>query len=432
MNEFHKACNTIRKGIEQFLGIRLQNCLFSKEILKYISAFLEHFRCLEFSAFEYLLYDKFDRKIKGNSNNGLGNFCGKEAMFANICFMNSVIQCLVHCPGFSTYMMKKLYHKEKLLNPETFTLLDTFSDLLMSLKSIQGDPGHELQKKFVRSFYEKMKQRNLVFREGEQQDLDEFFKLLLEFFILPRKELVSENKFRVRRELEEWLEFNNEFKNRGFVMDFFGGQQCTISSRSCCARSHTSCQSKFVYLMILVVNKKPDSIYNMMLNEYAVEVTDDPDNKCDDNCSEFQRTGKMTYFRYNTIMRLPNILTIHIQRLMDVNHKLQTVIDIPKVLDLSDIMYDNYSGNRSPFDLNTKYTLFGICVHHGGSTGGHYTAYCRDIYNSEWYHYNDTSVSQVRGDVLENPDVKKNAVLLFYSKQIWEPRLTDKFLFAHK
>jgi len=38
------------------------------------------------------------------------------------------------------------------------------------------------------------------------------------------------------------------------------------------------------------------------------------------------------------------------------------------------------------------YELFGVSNHSGSLGGGHYTAYCRNVGNGQWYHYNDSSV----------------------------------------
>ena len=60
-----------------------------------------------------------------------------------------------------------------------------------------------------------------------------------------------------------------------------------------------------------------------------------------------------------------------------------------------------------------KYDLYGICNHSGGVSGGHYTAFVKNA-NGNWYHYNDTNVSQVK-----ESNIKTNmAYCLFYRKKI--------------
>jgi ubiquitin C-terminal hydrolase len=60
-----------------------------------------------------------------------------------------------------------------------------------------------------------------------------------------------------------------------------------------------------------------------------------------------------------------------------------------------------------------KYELYGICNHMGGVTGGHYTAFVRNVDN-EWLHYNDRIV-----EIVDNPNavISQAAYCLFYRKK---------------
>ena len=43
------------------------------------------------------------------------------------------------------------------------------------------------------------------------------------------------------------------------------------------------------------------------------------------------------------------------------------------------------------------YDLFAVGNHHGGMTGGHYTAFCKNAINEKWYLLDDDFVSEVSG-----------------------------------
>ena len=60
-----------------------------------------------------------------------------------------------------------------------------------------------------------------------------------------------------------------------------------------------------------------------------------------------------------------------------------------------------------------KYELYGVCNHSGGVMGGHYTAYVKNA-NGKWYHFNDTTVSEVG---LPDSIVSSKAYVLFYRKK---------------
>jgi ubiquitin C-terminal hydrolase len=58
------------------------------------------------------------------------------------------------------------------------------------------------------------------------------------------------------------------------------------------------------------------------------------------------------------------------------------------------------------------YELYGVCNHSGGVLGGHYTCYVKNA-NGKWYHFNDTSVSEV--GIIESI-ISPKAYTLFYRK----------------
>ena len=60
-----------------------------------------------------------------------------------------------------------------------------------------------------------------------------------------------------------------------------------------------------------------------------------------------------------------------------------------------------------------KYDLYGVCNHSGGTFGGHYTC-CVKNANGKWYHFNDTSVSEVG---LNESIISPKAYVLFYRKK---------------
>ena len=103
----------------------------------------------------------------------------------------------------------------------------------------------------------------------------------------------------------------------------------------------------------------------------------------------------------------PTILVIDFKRFNNKSQKTQILISFPiDELDLSNyvIGYKKHS---------YKYELYGICNHSGGVMGGHYTAYVKNA-NGKWYHFNDTSVSEV--GIIESI-ISTKAYVLFYRKK---------------
>ena len=103
----------------------------------------------------------------------------------------------------------------------------------------------------------------------------------------------------------------------------------------------------------------------------------------------------------------PNILVIDFKRFNARFQKNQIHISFPlDDLDLSEYII----GYKKEM---YKYELYGVCNHSGGVMGGHYTSYVKNA-NGKWYHYNDTSVSEIAH--IESIITPK-AYVLFYRKK---------------
>lgn len=63
--------------------------------------------------------------------------------------------------------------------------------------------------------------------------------------------------------------------------------------------------------------------------------------------------------------------------------------------------------------LDYQYDLYAVCNHHGGMHGGHYTAYCRNSVDGQWYSYDDSSVDLVP----EEEVCTRGAYILFYQRR---------------
>ena len=51
--------------------------------------------------------------------------------------------------------------------------------------------------------------------------------------------------------------------------------------------------------------------------------------------------------------------------------------------------------DKHELTVQTVYDLSGIICHHGTAGGGHYTSYCCNPENGNWYHFDDSTVTQV-------------------------------------
>ncbi|KAL1452809.1 hypothetical protein WDU94_007004, partial [Cyamophila willieti] len=113
--------------------------------------------------------------------------------------------------------------------------------------------------------------------------------------------------------------------------------------------------------------------------------------------------------------------------------KITTIVDFPLYgLDMSKYAgAGGNHGNQSPLwspwrRLNLgeenmhlyTYDLYAVCNHHGQHLqGGHYTAYCRNPYDSQWYSFDDAKVTPL----IESELVTPGAYILFYQRRGLSP-----------
>jgi ubiquitin C-terminal hydrolase len=130
-----------------------------------------------------------------------------------------------------------------------------------------------------------------------------------------------------------------------------------------------------------------------------------------DNCVLNELTGIKEAARKNlTFWSLPTILVIDIKRYNVSNRKNQILVDFP----LTDLNLSKYviGYNKESY----IYDLYGVCNHGGSVLGGHYTSYVKNA-NGKWYHYNDTSVTEVPEQIQKQQIVSPKAYCFFYRKR---------------
>ncbi|XP_044201686.1 ubiquitin carboxyl-terminal hydrolase 43a isoform X1 [Thunnus albacares] len=141
-----------------------------------------------------------------------------------------------------------------------------------------------------------------------------------------------------------------------------------------------------------------------------------------------------------SLWTLPDILILHLKRFRQVGerrNKLSTLVHFPLTgLDMAPHVVKRSQSMRNlnmgawppswrqpsgqhhqPADMTLPhdylYDLYAVCNHHGGMHGGHYTAYCRNSVDSQWYSYDDSSVDLVP----EEEICTRGAYILFYQRR---------------
>ncbi|XP_034046366.1 ubiquitin carboxyl-terminal hydrolase 43 [Thalassophryne amazonica] len=132
-----------------------------------------------------------------------------------------------------------------------------------------------------------------------------------------------------------------------------------------------------------------------------------------------------------SLWTLPDILILHLKRFRQVGerrNKLTTFVHFPLAgLDMTPHMVNpSYGSHQHTLQSSWKnsrradlghpdflYDLYAVCNHHGGMHGGHYTAFCRNSVDGQWYSYDDSSTESVP----EGGVCTRGAYILFYQRQ---------------
>ena len=115
--------------------------------------------------------------------------------------------------------------------------------------------------------------------------------------------------------------------------------------------------------------------------------------------------------KYSKVLELPEILCIHLKRFRHevmFSSKINNRVTFPlDDLDMGPYLHKDCSSEVSLFDL------IGVICHHGTAGGGHYTSYCLNYINEQWYEFDDQYVTEVDAQQVENCE----AYVLFYRKK---------------
>ncbi|XP_048773009.1 ubiquitin carboxyl-terminal hydrolase 20-like isoform X2 [Ostrea edulis] len=114
--------------------------------------------------------------------------------------------------------------------------------------------------------------------------------------------------------------------------------------------------------------------------------------------------------KFSKVLELPEILCIHLKRFRHefYSSKISSYVSFPlDSLDMKKYLHRDCSSQVTMYDLHA------VICHHGTAGGGHYTAYCLNYINDQWYEFDDQYVTEVDVGQVINCE----AYVLFYRKR---------------
>jgi len=336
-------------------------------------------------------------KYKNKGLSGLANL-------GNTCFINSCIQILSHTYELNHFLDNDSY-KKKLKNKYDSALLIEWDNLrlIMWNDNCVVSPG-----KFIKTVQKVAQLKKIdVFTGYSQNDVSEFLLFIIDCF---HNSLSREIKMTISGSPEDETDNlalkcfkmiqNTYSKDYSEIWNLFYG--VNVSEITRVDNNKILSQNPEPFFMVdlpIPPNNKSPTLINCFDHYVDGEIIE---NYKDEETKEIVNIKKRILF-----WSFPNILAIDLKRFNNRFQKNQIHVSFPiNDLDLSPYVI----GYKK---TNYKYDLYGVCNHSGGVMGGHYTAYVKNA-NGKWYHFNDTSVSEVG---INETIISPKAYVLFYRKK---------------
>ena len=339
-------------------------------------------------------------KYKDKGLSGLTNL-------GNTCFLNATMQVLSHTYELNMFLEMNTY-KRKLNNKYDSALLlewDELRNMLWNENCIVSPF------KFVKTVQKLARLKGQdMFTGFNQNDLPEFLIFIIDCFhnALSREVNMTING-KIENEKDEIAVkcferikqmYENEYSEIWKI--FYGIHVSLLENASTGKKISITPEPFFIINLPIPLNNKCPTLLDCFDLYVEYELMDG------DNSIQIEGSNeKVSAKKSISFWSLPQILVIDIKRFNTTMKKNQVMIDFPlENLDLSKyiIGYDKSS---------YIYDLYGVCNHSGSLLGGHYTAFVKNM-NDKWYHYNDTTVSEVKiAEQIKTP----KAYCFFYRKR---------------
>ena len=329
------------------------------------------------------------------------------ANLGNTCFINSCMQILSHTYELNSFLDEGNY-KKKLKNQVDSLFIVEWDNLRKILwnDNCVISPG-----KFIKTIQHVAKNKRMeIFTGYSQNDAPEFLLFLIDSF---HNSLSREIKMTIYGNPENETDkvaiqcfemiknmYSKEYSEIWNL--FYAIHVSEISELETGKRLKINPEPYFMIDLPIPQDNKSPSLIDCFDHYVEGEILKDENAWYNEDTKEKVNIKKKIQF-----WSFPNILVIDLKRFNQRGQKNQMLVTFP--LDNLDLSKYVIGYKKSSY----VYELYGICNHSGGVLGGHYTSYVKNA-NGKWYHFNDTSVSEVG---LIDSIISPKAYCLFYRKK---------------
>ncbi|XP_056612606.1 ubiquitin carboxyl-terminal hydrolase 2a isoform X1 [Triplophysa dalaica] len=324
----------------------------------------------------------------------------------NTCFMNSILQCLSNTQSLRDYCLHNSHRRDLNNNNRTNTaLMEEFAKLIQTMWTSSSSEVVSPSE-----FKTQIQRYAPRFVGYNQQDAQEFLRFLLDGL----HNEVNRVTVRPRANMEDFDHLLDEEKGKKMwakyleredskIVDLFVGQLKSSLTCSECGYCSTVFDPFWDLSLPIAKGYGEVSLMDCMRLFTKEDVLDGDEKPTCYRCKARRRCTKKF-----TLQKFPKILVLHLKRFSEARvrtSKLSTFVNFPlKDLDLREFASDRSGG--------AVYNLYAVSNHSGTTMGGHYTAYCCNPENGEWYTYNDSRVTPMSASQVRSSD----GYVLFYER----------------
>jgi ubiquitin C-terminal hydrolase len=193
-------------------------------------------------------------------------------------------------------------------------------------------------------------------------------------------------------------------KRNSCIIDIFYGFQEDIYKCNYCSFATFNFQG-FSVLNIPIMKRNNVPIYSL---EEGIQYFQEIQNHNNENGFICQKCQCKNIATQSRIIYCPKIFIINFKRIGENNFYSHNV-KIPFDFRIKNLVDGNYY----------EYTLIGFIKHYGGGNSGHNIAICKNFFDSIWYEYDDSRVTNIHNtsNIIENVIVTSGSFLFFYIKK---------------
>ncbi|XBW37507.1 hypothetical protein QEN19_003088 [Hanseniaspora menglaensis] len=313
--------------------------------------------------------------------------------FGSSCYMNTVIQSLVHNPYFNSYFLSNQHYKECTKLNETKCMSCLLVDLhaLVFSGNLYNDQS---MINILKMTLESDSGLKHLFNGYTQQDAHEYWQFLVNRLHLDHVENGHKN-------LPSYQEFSNiEDCDCITHVTFQGIIENNISCNKCNYISKK--YEEFLDLSINIPEDSNVSLRNCLDNFFSKEQIKDYKYKCV-SCNQ----NNDSILKQSVVNKFPLTLCTQLKRFKQLNNgnfiKINNFVKFDKYLEMGSYSLDNTN--------SLVYELSSVVVHEGNNFDtGHYIVMI-NMGNGIWFKFNDSKFAKIDEETV----LKQTAYLLFYT-----------------